>query len=83
MSEPPAKQKRRKMEDRFDIEIQFPERKGREGRTWHIIKSFYDLGEAYQYERYYENLPENYGTPLRVKAKRVPVQDQREIEEID
>lgn len=72
---PPVK-KRRKMCDRFDVEVRLPCLSGRDSMRWNIIKSFYTSDEAYQYEREFEGNPENSGTPVRLKARRVPVTEE-------
>lgn len=73
---PPPVKKRRKMRDRFDIEVRLPYLSGRDKMRWNIIKSFYTSDEAYQYEREFEGNPENHGTPVRLKARRVPVAEE-------
>jgi hypothetical protein len=72
--EPRAKRKYRKLQDRYDIEIQLLELPGRDGLRWHIIKSFTNSDEAHIWEREYCNSRESENANVRMKKKRVPTE---------
>jgi hypothetical protein len=72
--EPRAKRTYRKLQDRYDLEIQLLDLPGRDGLRWNVIKSFTNADDASICEREYCNSRESENTNVRVKKKRVPIE---------